>query len=68
MDVAIGLGLRSFLDGRTDGVGGYEECAKKGRQCMDIAWVQTHIVEKSMDRRSEGAIAQADIKQFYCHV
>ena len=68
VDMHVGRSLKTFLDKFSEDLEGYEECAKKGRQCMDIAWTCSQVVEKAMDCSSTAAIAQADIKQHYDHV
>ena len=49
--------IEEFLHGKCDSTEGYEECAKKGRQTMYIAWVQSQAIEKSLDVKSAGAVA-----------
>ena len=56
--------MKAFLDKVSVKVQGYEECARKGRQVMDIAWCQSMALEKGMDQKSEGAVAQCDVKAF----
>ena len=43
----------------------YLECAKKGRQILDITFPLSQIIEKGLDDNSMAAIAQSDVKQFY---
>ena len=35
---------------------------------MDIAWVQSMTIEAGLDQQSRGAVAQGDIKTFYCNL
>lgn len=68
IDIHCGHHLKGFLDSVSVKVIGYEECAKKGRQVMDIAWCQSMAIEKGLDFKSEVAVAQCDIKAFYCNL
>ena len=60
--------MKTFLDEFSSSLVGYDECARKGRQVMDVAWVQSQCLEKGLDLQSQVAVAQSDIKQFYCHL
>ena len=62
IDVLVGNHLKSFLDEFSRESLEYEECAKKGRQVMDIAFVQAIVIETALDDHSKGAVAQADNK------
>ena len=68
IDLAIGQEFKRIVDIASSRVVGYEECAKPGKQCMDIAFQQSMVVEKSGDQAAEAACVQADIKRFYCHI
>ena len=35
---------------------------------MDVAWVQAMAIEAGLDQQSRGAVAQGDIKTFYCNL
>ena len=64
----MGRELKSSIDERSVGTVGFEECARKGMQVMDISFTHAMVVIKSGDQMSQGAVAQADVKQYYCHV
>ena len=68
MDQLCGMELNRIIELYMPEVEGYEECARKGRQCMDISFLQSQCVEKTLESHSEGACAQAGIKQFDCHI
>ena len=59
--------MKANIDARALAVAGFEESARKGRQCMDIAFAQHLTIEKACDSHGQGAVAPADIKQWYCH-
>ena len=39
-----------------------------GTQCLDVAWAVHHAIEKMLDCHSQGAVASADIRQYYDHL
>jgi len=41
---------------------------RPGTQCLDVAWPIQVAIEKMLDSHSVGAVASADIKQFYDHI
>ena len=43
----------------------FPECARRGRQVLDIAFPASLVIEKGLDMHSDACIAQADIKQYY---
>ena len=47
---------------------GYLECAVKGRQVLDITFPASLVIEKGMNMKSKGCVAQADIKKYYDHL
>ena len=44
------------------------ECARKGRQVMDITFPMSLVIEKGLDCRSQACVAQQDVKQYYDHL
>ena len=44
---------------------GFLECAKRHRQCLDIAFPASIVIERSLDKFYQAAISQQDIKQYY---
>ena len=41
------------------------ECARKGRQVLDIVFPASLVVEKGLDMQSRACVAQADIRRYY---
>lgn len=68
VDVAVGCAMGTFRNNMFGCLVFYGGCAKKGRQSMDIAFCQAQVLEKALDSGSVGAVAHANIKQFYCRL
>ena len=39
--------------------------AQKGTQPMDLAWMLSQVIEKCLDDRSQGGLAQGDVQSYY---
>ena len=44
------------------------ECAKRGRQILDLTFALSQVIEKGCDDGGCAAVAQSDIKQFYDYI
>ena len=44
------------------------ECARRGRQILDLTFALSQVIEKAGDLHGYGAIAQADIRQYYDNI
>ena len=64
-DVLLSSKIAPFLDQIFPQPSGVWFGAKPRTQTLDIAHGLSTVIEKSLDLKSEGAIGQADIRQFY---
>ena len=69
LDFAIAHELNRHLDSvTTQPPTSFVEGAKKGRQPMDAVWPAKMLIQASLDDFSRGALAVADIKQYFDNI
>ena len=64
-DRILGIKLQEFLDITLPPVRGCFAAGKKYTQALDIGHAANLVMEKSLDALSEGAFAQADVRQYF---
>ena len=68
-DVLIARRLNKEIDNFARDIGPeYFECARKGRQIMDLIIPLAQILEKGADTQGKAAIGQSDMKKCYDHI
>ena len=66
IDSALSTQMQQTVQTAADECGtGFLECARCGRQVLDITFPLSQVIEKGADDHCRAAIAQSDIKQFY---
>ena len=69
MDIVVAKLLEQIVDVFAATVNpSYLEVAKKHRQILDLTFSAAMHIEKSLDCHGRGAVAQADVRQFYDHL
>ena len=69
MDIFTATPINKCVDAGARALGkSYFECARTGRQILDLTFPLSLVIEKAGDLAGLGAIAQGDIVQFYDHI
>ena len=68
LDSILAKKINDFIDDSLPLPPGTYEAARPRTQPLDIAHGLQTVLERALDNRSEGAIAQCDIKQFYDNI